>query len=541
MQTNGELDSDLDVDVDVDVVVVGAGFGGMYMLHRLRQIGCRTKVFEVGSDVGGTWFWNRYPGARCDVESVEYSYSFDEDLQQEWVWTERFAAQPEILTYANHVAERFDLRTDIVFNTRVTGAEFHDANNTWTVSTNDGATTTCRFLITAVGCLSSTNMPTFPGQESFGGPQFHTGAWPHEGVDFSGQRVGVIGTGSSGIQSIPEIAKQAAYLTVFQRTPSYTAPARNRPLEPGELESIKASYPELRAQNKLMSGGYASRTPRGMGSALSIDRESRDADYEARWAVGGLAYMHGYNDLLTNQEANETAAEFLRGKIASMVDDPEVARALSPTHTIGCKRLCLDTDYFATFNRPNVSLVDLQTQPLEEITAQGIRAGGVEHELDCIVYATGFDAMTGSLLKLNLRGPYGSLNDAWSAGPTTYLGLGVHNMPNLFILNGPGSPSVLTNVIVTIEHHAEWISECIERMRAAGSTRIEANLDAQDAWVEHVNTVANTTLFPTCNSWYLGANVPGKPRVFMPLPGFPAYAAKCADVAANGYDGFTIS
>jgi cation diffusion facilitator CzcD-associated flavoprotein CzcO len=526
---------------DLDAIVVGAGFGGMYMLHRLRQIGCRTRVFEVGSDVGGTWYWNRYPGARCDVESVEYSYSFDDDLQQEWVWTERFAAQPEILTYANHVADRFDLRTDIVFNTRVTGAVFNDADCTWTVSTSNGATATCRFLITAVGCLSSTNMPKFVGQDSFKGPQFHTGAWPHEGVDFTGKRVGVIGTGSSGIQSIPEIAKQAKHLTVFQRTPSYTAPARNRALEPEELATIKARYPELRAQNKLMSGAYASRTPRGNESALSVDPTTRDQEYESRWKIGGLVYLHGYNDLLTNQDANETAADFLRRKIASIVDDPAVARALSPSHTIGCKRLCLDTDYYATFNRPNVTLVDLQRHPLEEITPTGIRTGGVDHELDCVVYATGFDAMTGSLVKLNLQGPHGSLSDAWSGGPTTYLGLSVHDMPNLFIITGPGSPSVLTNVIASIEHHAEWISDCIDHMCTEGYVRIEANFDAQEAWVEHVNAVANTTLYPTCNSWYLGANVPGKPRVFMPLPGYPAYVAKCADVAANGYYGFTVS
>jgi cation diffusion facilitator CzcD-associated flavoprotein CzcO len=538
LTTSTNPEPDLDV---LDVIVVGAGFGGMYMLHRLRQIGCRTRVFEVGSDVGGTWFWNRYPGARCDVESVEYSYSFDDDLQQEWVWTERFAAQPEILTYANHVADRFDLRTDIVFNTRVIGAVFNDAENNWTVSTSNGATATCRFLVTAVGNLSSTNMPTFAGQDSFTGPQFHTGAWPHEGVDFTGKRVGVIGTGSSGIQSIPEIAKQAAHLTVFQRTPSYTAPARNRPLEVEEITTIKANYAELRANNKLMSGAYASRTPRGTASALSVDPTNRDAEYEARWEMGGLVYLHGYGDLLTNQDANETAADFLRRKIATIVDDPAVAAALSPTHTIGCKRLCLDTDYYATFNRSNVTLVDLRKQPLEEVIPTGIRAGGDDHELDCIVYATGFDAMTGSLLKLDLHGPHGSLSDAWSAGPTTYLGLSVHKMPNLFIITGPGSPSVLTNVIISIEHHVEWISDCISHMCAEGLARIEANLDAQEAWVEHVNAVANTTLYPTCNSWYLGANVPGKPRVFMPLPGYPAYAAKCADVAANGYYGFTLS
>ena len=526
---------------EVDVVVVGAGFAGMYMLHRLRTLGCRTKVFEAGDDVGGTWYWNRYPGARCDIESVEYSYSFDSDLEQEWVWTERFASQPEILRYAQHVADRFDLRRDIVFETRVTTALFDDASRTWTVTTSDGVDTTCRFLITAVGCLSSTNVPEFPGHDTFAGEQLHTGSWPQGGVDFTGKRVGVIGNGSSGIQAIPEIAKVAAHLTSFQRTPTYSAPAMNRPLLPEELDEVKAHYSELRAANKLMSGAYGSRTPRGKSSALAIDQAERDAEYERRWATGGLIFLHGYDDLLTNADANETAAEFVRRKIADIVDDPDTAAKLTPVHVIGCKRLCLDTGYYATFNRPNVTLVDLRAHPLEEITAQGIRCGGVEHELDVIVYATGFDAMTGSLLKMDLRGPDTSLAEVWAAGPTTYLGLAVAGLPNLFIITGPGSPSVLTNVLASIEHHVDWIATCIGTLRAAGHSRIEALPTAQDAWVRHVNTVADATLYPTCNSWYLGANVPGKPRVFMPLPGHPAYATRCTAVATNGYEGFALT
>jgi cation diffusion facilitator CzcD-associated flavoprotein CzcO len=530
-----------DVDVDVDVVVVGAGFAGMYMLHRLRQIGCRARVFERADDVGGTWYWNRYPGARCDIESVEYSYSFDDALQQDWVWTERFATQPEILRYAQHVADRFDLRVDIVFGVDVRGAEFNDASRTWTVSTSDGAVTVCRFVITAVGCLSSMNMPELPGHDQFAGQQVHTGGWPHDGVDFTGLRVGVIGNGSSGIQCIPEIARQAAHLTAFQRTPAYTAPAGNRPLTSDELAAVKADYAQLRAANRQMSGAYGSRTRRGSGSAFDVNEESRNAEYERRWAGGGLTFLHGFSDLLTDATANDTAADFVRRKIAEIVDDPQTAAALMPTHVIGCKRLCLDTGYYATFNRPNVSLVDLRSNPIETLTPTGIRAGGVDHDLDIIVYATGFDAMTGSLLKMDLRGPDTSLADAWKAGPTTYLGVAVAGLPNLFIITGPGSPSVLTNVIASIEHHVEWISDCISAMQRQDATRIEATPDAQADWVAHVNSVAAATLYPTCNSWYLGANVPGKPRVFMPLPGHPPYVERCEAVAANGYEGFVLS
>lgn len=526
---------------EVDVAVVGAGFAGLYLLQRLRRLGYSARAFESADDVGGTWYWNRYPGARCDVESVEYSYSFDDDLQAEWVWTERFAAQPEILRYAQHVADRFDLRRDIRFGTTVRSARFDEVTRTWTVSTDDGTTTRCRFIVSAVGCLSSANRPALEGMETFGGEQYHTGEWPHHGVDLTGLRVGVIGTGSSGIQSIPEIAKVAAHLTVFQRTPTYSVPAHNRPLEPAELAEIKAEYPQLRAANQLMSGGYGSRQPRGSGSALDADEAERHADFEQRWGLGGLVFLHGYTDLLKRQDANELAAEFVRRKIAEIVTDPDTARALQPSHTIGCKRLCLDTGYYATYNRPNVSLVDLRAHPFERITERGIVAGGVEHELDVIVYATGFDAMTGSLLKLDLHGPATTLADEWAAGPGTYLGLGVAGLPNLFIVTGPGSPSVLTNVLASIEFHVEWITDCIAAMHDRGLTRIEAQPDAQEAWVAHVNATAAETLYPTCNSWYLGANVPGKPRVFMPLPGHPAYVERCREVARLGYEGFTLA
>jgi cation diffusion facilitator CzcD-associated flavoprotein CzcO len=536
--------ADAQHDEEFDAVIVGAGFAGMYMLHTLREHGFRARVFEVADDVGGTWYWNRYPGARCDVESLEYSYSFSPELEQEWEWTERYAAQPEILRYAQHVADRFDLRRDIQFSTRVQAADFDDATTSWTIVTrsDDGSeqTTRSRFLVMAVGCLSSTNLPEFPGRDTFTGASYHTGTWPHEGVDFTGKRVAVIGTGSSAVQSIPLIAQQAAHLTVFQRTPAYTVPAHNRPLTPDEIAEVKADYRTLREANRQMSGGFGARSSRGDISALEVADEERAAEYARRWDVGGFTFLGGFNDLLLNPDSNETAAQFVREKIAETVHDPAVAALLTPTHVIGCKRLCIDTGYYETFNRANVSLVDVSEQPIEQITPTGVRVGGIDYDVDAIVYATGFDAMTGSLLKINARGPHTSLQSAWEAGPRTYLGLAVHGLPNMFTISGPGSPSVLTNMITSIEQHVEWIRDCMVAMRANGQQRIEATEAAQEGWVEYVNAVAGMTLFPSCNSWYLGANVPGKNRVFMPLPGFPPYAEQCAAVAANGYEGFAL-
>jgi cyclohexanone monooxygenase len=542
---------------EFDAVIVGAGFAGMYMLHTLREHGFRACVFEVADDVGGTWYWNRYPGARCDVESLEYSYSFSPELEQDWQWTERYAAQPEILRYAQHVADRFDLRRDIRFETRVTSADFDEETTAWTIVTNTttngssngdgngngaGAARTIRanFLIMAVGCLSSTNLPQFPGRDSFAGESYHTGAWPHSGVDFTGKRVAVIGTGSSAVQSIPVIAREAAHLTVFQRTPTYTVPARNRPLTADEIAEVKADYRSLREANRQMSGGFGARSPRGEGLAKEADPAEREQEYESRWNVGGFTYLGGYSDLLLDQASNETAAEFVRRKIAATVHDPAVAALLSPTHVVGCKRLCIDTGYYETFNRPNVALVDVSSEPIAEITPSGVRVGETTFDVDVIVYATGFDAMTGSLLKIGARGPHTTLQEAWAAGPRTYLGLSVHGLPNMFTISGPGSPSVLTNMITSIEQHVEWIRDCLIALREQGLRRIEATEQAQDAWVDYVNAVAGMTLFPSCNSWYLGANVPGKTRVFMPLPGFPTYAEQCAAVAANGYEGFLL-
>jgi len=528
-------------DSDFDAVIVGAGFAGMYMLHRLRGMGFRARVYESGSGVGGTWYWNRYPGARCDVESIQYSYQFSDELQQEWSWSELYAPQPEILRYANHVADRFELRRDITFDTRVVAAVFDETARHWAIETDAGERVTATHCIMATGCLSSTNLPDIPGRDSFRGATYHTGQWPHEGVDFSGQRVGVIGTGSSAIQAIPIIAEQAAQLTVFQRTANYTIPAWNREWSREALAEVKARYPEMRARARKMPNGVDFKL--NPVSALEVPAEERRREYEARWQAGGVAFLGAYRDLLLNPDANATAAEFVREKIHEIVDDPAVADLLSPTNIIGCKRLCVDTDYYRTYNRPNVTLVDISNQPIEAITPSGLRAKGVDHDFDAIVFATGFDAMTGALLKIDIRGESGrTLREKWEAGPRTYLGLATAGFPNLFMITGPGSPSVLTNMLPSIEQHVDWIADCIGYLRDHGHARISVRPEAEDDWVEHVNQVAGLSLRSTCSSWYVGANVPGKPRVFMPyIGGFPAYVERCEKVAAGGYDGFALA
>ena len=526
----------------VDIAVVGAGFAGMYMVHRARAANLSVQVFEAGTDVGGTWYWNRYPGARCDIESVEYSYSFDNDLQQQWEWNERYAGQPEILTYAQHVADRFDLRRDIQFSTRVTSAIFNEKSNNWRVTTDQGDVLTARFVVFATGCLSSTNVPHFVGADSFTGATYHTGEWPHEGVDFTGKTVGLIGTGSSAIQSIPIIAAQAKHLTVFQRTATYSVPARNDTIDKEYVKDVKANYKEFRDQNRQQMGAFGSRIRRSEQSALEVSETERRQEFERRWEEGGFAFLSSYNDFLLNHDANETVAEFVREKIYSIVKDPDTAKKLLPKQVIGCKRLCLDSGYYETFNRPNVSLVDVSADPIERITEHGLVAGGEDHTFDVLVYATGFDAMTGSLLKIDIRGRNNQpLAEAWEAGPVTYLGLSTAGFPNMFMVSGPGSPSVLTNMIMSIEQHVEWISDCISHIVASGKTTIETTDTEQTQWVAFVNAVADMTLYPSCNSWYLGANVQGKPRVFMPLLGFPTYADKCSDVAAKGYEGFVLA
>ncbi|MDF1731863.1 MAG: NAD(P)/FAD-dependent oxidoreductase [Minwuia sp.] len=526
---------------DMDVIVVGAGFAGMYLLHRLRGLGFRVQVMEAGSDVGGTWYWNRYPGARCDVESMQYSYQFDDDLQQEWEWSERYATQPEIIRYARHVADRFDLRRDIRFNCRVAAAHLDETQDVWRVTTEAGDTLTTRWFVMATGCLSSANMPDIPGVESFRGEIFHTGQWPHEDVDFTGKRVAVIGTGSSAIQSIPIIAEQAASLTVFQRTANYAIPARNRPLDPEDVARIKAHYGEMRAQAKKMPAGILFQA--NDVSARAVDDAERQARFEHRWQKGGLTFLGAFNDLLLDEESNRYAADFVRNKIRETVKDPEVAELLCPTNIIGCKRLCVDSGYYETFNRPNVHLVDISGTPIEALTENGLRTGGEEYAFDCIVFATGFDAMTGSLLRVDIRGSEGRpLADKWQEGPKTYLGLMTAGFPNMFMVTGPGSPSVLTNMLPSVEQHAEFIADCIAHIAGNGLKRIEAEPEAEEAWVAHGDQVAGLTLRSTCSSWYIGANIPGKPRVFMPyIGGFPAYLDKCAKVVANGYEGFRLS
>jgi cation diffusion facilitator CzcD-associated flavoprotein CzcO len=528
------------MDDRFDAVVVGAGFAGLYMLHTLRKLGFAVRVFEAGDGVGGTWYWNRYPGARCDVESIEYSYGFDDDLQQEWEWTERYATQPEILRYLEHVADRFDLRRDIAFNTRVASATFDDEANRWTVRTEQGDEVSSQFLIMATGCLSAANMPTFPGQDTYAGPILHTGQWPHEGVDFSGLRVGVIGTGSSAIQSIPVIAEQAEELVVFQRTATYSVPAHNRKLEAEELALAKKHYKNLRQANRQSMVGFGGWQKPAEHSAVAIDDAMRQQILDERWARGGLSFLGGFTDALLLPEANEKVAGYVRDKIRQIVKDPDVAAKLSPTQVIGCKRLCVDTGYYDTFNKDHVRLVDINEDPIEALTPTGIKTKSESFDFDVIVFATGFDAMTGALMRVDIRGTDGiSLKEAWAEGPKTYLGLSTPRFPNMFMITGPGSPSVLTNMVTSIEQHVEWISECITHVGNLG--RIEATPEAAEAWVDHVNMIASFSLFPTCNSWYLGANIPGKKRVFMPLLGFQPYDVRCQEVAANGYEGFRVT
>ena len=531
---------------EVDVLVVGMGFAGMYVLHCLRQRGLTGRAFEAGSDVGGTWYWNRYPGCRVDVDSVQYSYNFSDMLTRDWQWTERFASQPELLRYANHVADRFDLRRDAKFDTRVVSAEFDGGTNLWTLRTDKGDVASAPYCVMATGSLSTPYRPPFPGIEDFRGEWHHTGAWPHEEVRFGGKRVGVVGTGSTGIQAIPVIAAEAAHLTVFQRTPQYTTPARNRPMAPGEQRAFNVRraqwHDEVRDTFTAMTG-----FPAPTRTVRDDTPEERRAYFEKRWEEGGMpqAMLTTYENINTDREANAAVANFVRDKIREIVKDPEVAERLCPPEDlpIGSKRPPIDTDYYETYNRDNVSLVDLGRTPIERVTAGGIKTADGEHGLDVIVFATGFDAMTGSLLAIDIRTSDGaSLKDAWSDGPDTFLGLMVAGLPNLFMINGPGSPSVKTNMIIAIEQHADWIMDLIGHLAARGLNRVEATERAQAAWVAHACEVADATLMPVADSWYVGANVPGKKRVYMPyFGGFARYRGICDEIAADGYRGFVLS
>ncbi len=525
----------------VDVVVVGAGFAGLYALHKLRSQGLTVRAFEAAPDVGGTWYHNRYPGARCDVESVDYCYSFSDELQQEWTWTEKYATQAEILSYLQWVADRLDLRSGITFNTRVTSATFDEQALRWIVSTDTGEVVRARFCIMATGPLSAALTPEFKGLDTFAGEVYHTAYWPHEGVDFTGKRVAVIGTGSSGVQSIPVIAEQAEQLYVFQRTPNYSVPAGNRPLTDEEIADIKANYAERRRLSWRSGGG----SPHIMHPKLTLEAsaDERRAAFERRWQLGGVLFSKTFADQMTDLDANEEARKFYEEKVRAIIDDPEVAELLIPDdHPIGTKRICTDTNYFQTFNRPNVKLVSVRKTPIESIDETGISTSDSHFDVDVIVLATGFDAMTGTLAKIDILGRGGEkLKDDWSAGPRTYLGLGVDGFPNLFLVSGPGAPAVLANMVLHAEAHINWIADCVAYLDEHGYAAIEATADAVDNWIAECNQRAEATLFPKANSWYLGANVPGKPRVFMLfIGGFAVYLDICAEVADAGYKGFAL-
>ena len=529
---------------DFDAVVIGAGFSGMGMLRRLRdEMGMSVQVYEAGSGVGGTWYWNRYPGARCDSESYTYCFTFSKDLLQEWSWSGRYPEQPEILTYLNHVADRFDFRRNIQFNTKVTSATFLEGRNLWEIETDQGDRVTARHLITGIGCISTGNIPKIKGLDSFEGDWYHTGNWPHHPVDFSGKRVAVIGTGSSGVQSIPVIAEQAGHLTVFQRTPQYTVPARHASIDRRFIEEeVKPNYDAIIEKGKWTSGGSPV-TP-DSGSALALTEEERNSIFEKFWEIGGNHFIYGsFDDTLSDKKANDTVAEFIRSKIRETVKDPETSQKLLPMdHPYGSKRALMDTNYFETYNRENVDLVDLRQMPIQEITAKGIRTSGQDFEFDIIVFATGFDAMTGTFMKIDIQGRDGmTLKEKWAEGPKTYLGLQVAGFPNMFMITGPGSPSVLCNMPVCIEQHIEWVGDFIGWMREHNLETAEPDPRAEEEWCDHVNEEANKTLFVYANSWYLGANIPGKPRVFMPYAGGQgAYRKRCNEVAENGYEGFVL-
>lgn len=525
---------------DLDVLIVGAGLAGLQMLYQTRQLGFAARVYEAGSDIGGTWHWNRYPGARCDVESLEYSYQFSPELQQEWEWSHRYATQPELLNYINHVADRFDLRRDIQLDARITTMTYEDAGF-WTVLTENGQAVSTRFVVMATGCLSAANVPPIPRLSDFSGETYHTGRWPQHPIALSGKRIGVVGTGSSGVQVIPQLARQAEQLYVFQRTPAYVLPAVDGPLDPHLQAAIKADYDGFRARNNEVPTAGLSRFPTNPTSIFHFSADERHATFEHCWQRGGPLLLRAYGDVQRHAAANDLVADFVRSKIRQIVDDPHVANLLSPTYVIGCKRICLGDGYYETFNRPNVHLVDITTSPIQSATPSGISTTTDTYELDLIVFATGYDAITGALSQIDVRGRDGKrLTQTWQHGPRTYLGLAIHGFPNLFTMTGPGSPSVLTNMAVAIHQHATWIAECLKYAAHQNIQEIEATSSAEASWGRHVENLAAQTLLTACASWYSGGNITGKRRAFMPLVGFPAYARKCADVALNHYEGFSL-
>lgn len=526
----------------LDALVVGAGFAGLYQLYRLREMGMRAKLLEAGDSVGGTWYWNRYPGARCDIPSIDYSYSFSVELQQEWEWSEKYATQPEILRYLEFVATKFDLRRDIQFGQRVVSAAYDEGSASWTVRTEAGLRLTTQFLIMATGNLTAARIPDIPGVDDFGGVLVHTAEWPRDGVDVAGKRVGVVGTGSSGVQVIPVLAEHAAHVTVFQRTPGFLLPAHNRPLTDAERRRAKEVAPQRHDLARRSS--FGADIPNPIHRALEVDPAERQATFEKHWNDGAvMPLLLSYRDLMTNREANATAAEFLRGKINELVHDPQTAKALTPTgFPFGSKRTCVGTNYPQVFNEEHVQLVDLREEPIDAISAGGVRTSRAEYPLDILVFATGFDAMTGALTRIDIRGRSGlKLTDTWSDGPKNYLGLAVHGFPNMFMITGPGSPSVLSNLVIAIEQHVEWVTDCLSYLRDQALATIEADAAAEAEWVDQINTVAAATLYPEGNSWYVGANIPGKPRGFTAYTrGLSAYSRICDEIVADGYRGFLL-
>ncbi|WP_209123292.1 NAD(P)/FAD-dependent oxidoreductase [Alkalihalobacillus sp. BA299] len=530
--------------INLDAIVVGAGFSGLYMLYRFRKAGLNTQVFESADGVGGVWHKNRYPGARCDNESYQYNYTFSEELYKEWTWSSRYPEQSEILDYLNYVADKFDLRRDLQLNTKITAARYNEEDNRWKIETDAGTKYSAKYFITGVGCLSAANVPNFKGLDSFEGEWYHTSQWPKEKVDFTGKRVGVIGTGSTGVQAIPVIAKEAGHLTVFQRTAQYSVPARNYTYDYETIQKAKENFQETKRQMRESFVGSAHiEEPRP--SAIEDTPEEQEKVYERAWEKGGASLLlETYADLLANDESNETASEFVRKKINQIVKDPETAKKLTPTYRIGTKRIVMDTNYFETYNRENVSLVDVKANPIVEITPKGIKTTNGEYELDMIVFATGYDAMTGSLFKIDIRGRNGiSLQEKWENGEQTrtYLGVATAGFPNMFMITGPESPSVFSNVPVSIEQHVEWISDCIEYLREHDIEVVEAKVESEDEWSKHCREVGESLLFVKTDSWYTGANIPGKPRRFLIyLGGVGPYREKCSEIAANGYEGFSL-
>ena len=530
----------------VDVVVVGAGFAGLYALYGLRERGLTARGFEAGGDVGGTWYWNRYPGARVDIESLQYCFHFSPEIREEWFWSERFASQPELLRYFDYVADRFDLRRDIEFGTRVVSAVFDDVTNLWTVGTDKGGTVKATYCIMGTGLLSAPYSPPFPGVEDFRGEWYHSSRWPHEKVDLSGRRVGVIGTGSTGIQIVQTIAPEVEHLTVFQRTANYTTPGINRPLSREEQRAFNSRHDEWLAEVHGMFSGQTSEFPAPTKSALEDSAEERWQWLDERWVRGGhpQTLLYAYNDLMANRESNDALCDFVRAKIRSIVKNPETAELLCPKdQPMGAKRVPLEFGYFETFNRDNVTLVDVKSAPIERLTASGLRTGSAEYELDVIIFATGFDAITGAMLAIDIRREGGpALEELWADGPKNYLGLMVAELPNLFVINGPGSAGIKANNVLGVEHGIEWAMKCLDHLVANGLDRIEAVEQAQEEWIAHSNEVAEASLVSKAGSWYTGANIPGKPQVYMPyFGGWNRYLRICEEAVADGYRGFHLS